>query len=239
MRRRAAATLPLLVIGTAGCLGQPVSEQGAEIRWLYDLFMAAAAVVFVVVAGLIAWSIWRYRRRGDQPAPAQTHGNLKLELIWWAIPSALAFALFAASAIVLARIDDPFGQPAPAGRLTVRVDGFQWQWRFTYEELGVVVAGTPDEQPALVLPVDEPVTLVIRSEDVIHAFFVPALLIKRDAVPGMDNRLVVTLTEEGEYTGQCAEFCGLLHEQQRFSVRAVSADAFEGWLRDQRAAAAP
>ena len=220
----------------AACLPEAGTSQGREVAWLYNVFLVAAGIVFVVVVGLMAWSVVRYRGTPgrDVRLPVQAHGHLGLEVAWWAIPTALVALLVVLTATVLAQVDDR----ADAPEVTVHVEGFQWGWRFTYEEHGVVVLGTAQEPASIHLPVDQPIAFVITSDDVIHSFSIPRFLIKRDAVPGRENRFDVVIEEEGTYTGQCGEFCGLLHSYQLFSIEAVSPDAFEAWIAE-RAAGAP
>ncbi len=233
-RRRGARAL-LLLAGTltatalGGCTLAPATVQGDRVQSLYNLFLISAAVVFVIVAGLIGWNIIRYRDRGESELPAQTHTNLALELTWWALPTILVIILFTVSAIVLNTNDAQVSNPD----LQVKVEGSQWQWTFTYPASGVVVAGTPTSIPELVLPVDEVIDFELVSHDVIHSFFIPHFLVKRDVIPGVDNHLQLTINEEGTYAGQCAEFCGLYHDRMLFTVRAVSQADFTAWLAAQ------
>src|SRR6266571_2992094 len=138
--RRALRTLGYVAVPAvssviAGCTASPVTVEADQVRVLYDIFLVAAGAVFVVVAGLIGWSIVRYRSRGSTELPAQTRTNLALELIWWALPTALVIGLFIASAQVLGQVDrtaDP--------SVNLRVEASQWQWRFTYLTQGVVIS---------------------------------------------------------------------------------------------------
>ncbi len=221
-----------IVVGTVllvGCTPQPATVEAQDVSWLYGVFMVAAAVVFVITAGLIGWSVVRYRaREGDDALPAQTNSNVALEIVWWLLPTLLVAGLFVLSAGVMARED----AGANGSALQIRVEGFQWQWRFVYADSGVEVIGTLDHPPEMVVPVGRPVTLELTSADVIHSFYVPAFLVKRDTIPGQTNHLTITVNEAGTYRGQCAEFCGLYHAGMLFSVRAVSADEFDAWLAD-------
>jgi cytochrome c oxidase subunit 2 len=217
-------------LGLAACAPAPATAEGGDIKFLYDIFLVVAAGVFLLVAGLIGWSIVRYRAPDDADLPPQTEANVRLELLWWALPTILVIGLFILTAGVLNRVD---ARAADGGSLVVRVTGFQWQWRFDYEESGVSVVGLPDERPEAVVPVGEPITFVLESPDVQHSFYVPRFIMKRDVVPGRENRVDVTIDEEGTYTGLCAEFCGLLHAEMYFTIRAVSPDAFEAWLAEE------
>lgn len=217
----------------AGCLPEAATAQGREVSRLYGAFMIAAAAVFVVVAALLAWSIVRYRGPPgrDVEQPRHVHGNTLLEVAWWAIPTALVAVLAAGTIGVLAEVDAR--EPAP--EVTVEVDGFQWGWRFTFPDEGVTVTGTAEDPPAIQLPVGETIAFIINSEDVVHSFSIPQFLIKRDAVPNVENRFDVTIEEEGLYGGQCGEFCGLLHSRQTFTIEGVTREAFDAWIEEQGA----
>ncbi|HET6380080.1 MAG TPA: cytochrome c oxidase subunit II [candidate division Zixibacteria bacterium] len=210
----------------AGCMPEPVTTEGARVSALYGIFLAAAAVVFVVVAGLIGWSIVRYRATDDDRLPSGTHENIRLELLWWALPTLLVIGLIILTAQVLTEVDRRTEDPD----LTVNVTGSQWQWEFAYQGTDVVVTGLPDQPPVVVLPVGRRIAFNLSSPDVIHSFWVPQFLIKRDVLPDKTNRMELTIEEEGTYSGVCGEFCGLLHHRMLFSIEAVPADAFDRWL---------
>lgn len=221
-------TLALLGLVLPGCLPTAVTAQGRDVAWLYDLFLVAAAVVFAIVAALIGWSVVRYRGAPgrDAPPPEAVHGSLGLEIVWWAVPTALVAVLIGFTWVVLGQVDAREEEPA----LTVGVEGFQWGWRFTYEDAGVVVSGTAADPPTLTLPTGRTIAFVITTTDVVHSFNVPNFLIKRDAIPNRENRFDVVIEMPGTYGGQCGEFCGLLHARQLFEIDAVPPDRFDAWL---------
>ncbi len=222
----------------AGCGSYPgATEQGRAIHSLYDLFFAVAAVIFVLVEGLIVWSAVRYRRRDDL-LPPQFHGNNLLELAWTAIPLILVAVLFAISWQAIGKVDAKASSP----RVTVVVQAFQWSWNFTYAGVRVPTSpGTPPQDltikgsiarlPELVLPVGEPIRVVEQSKDGIHSFYVPAFNFKRDAIPGRTNTFDVTIDRPGSYHGQCAQFCGLYHSKMLFRIRAMPPADYQAWLR--------
>ncbi len=212
---------------TTSCAPQGSTSQGREISSLYDIFLWIAAGVFLVTAGLIAWSIIRYRAKpGDDDLPEQFHQNLKLEVTWFAIPQILVVVLFVLSAFALNEVNEESPEPDAV----VDVTGFQWGWRFTYDGSGKEVVGTPQEPAKVLVPVGN-VSFVLTSADVVHSFYVPDFLIKRDAVPGRDTRIDVNV-DAGVYDGVCAEFCGLLHARMPFTIEAVSQEAFQQWLQE-------
>jgi cytochrome c oxidase subunit II len=229
-RRRPIVALGGLGLALGGCAPQAVNEQGDAVKALYDVFSIVAAVIFVIVAGLIAWSIIRYRAKpGDNELPEQFHTNIKLEVLWFAIPTVIVVGLFITSALVLNNINEEAAEPAAV----INVRAFQWGWRFDFEDTGVTLTSRPDDPAAISLPVGEPITFVISSNDVVHSFYIQEFLVKRDAIPGKENRLAITINEEGTYDGQCAEFCGLLHSEMSFTINAVPPDEYQAWLDEQ------
>jgi cytochrome c oxidase subunit 2 len=226
---RVGAPLLVLALAASGCLlpPDPVTEAGKDVFNLYLVVLALAALVFIGVEGFILYAIFRYRRQpGDDVLPEQHHGNNTIEIIWTIIPTVIVLILFVASVITLGEVEGRSEDPG----VTIEVDGFQWQWTFSYPE-GGTTTGTIGSPPTLVVPVDEPVRLVLNSLDVNHAFYVPQFLIKRDLIPvgenGEPNELEFTITEEGTYAGQCAEFCGTAHADMKFVVDAVSRAAYD------------
>jgi cytochrome c oxidase subunit II len=184
-----------------------------------------AAVVFVVVAGLLVWSMIRYRRRGDE-LPRQVHGNNRLELTWTLIPLLLVIVLFVITIQGQNRALEKAGRPA----LEVDVLAFQWSWRFDYQGQGVQVVGAPGNVPELVVPVGQPVRIRLRSADVVHSFYVPRTLFKRQAIPGRTTEFDLTFERVGTYQGHCVQFCGLAHADMLFRVKVVSPGEFQSWL---------
>jgi cytochrome c oxidase subunit II len=236
-RARLIGTVMVSVLVLAGCGSlTPVTEQGVEIRDLYNLLFIAAAIVFVLVEAAIVFAVVRYRRRGDM-LPPQFHGNNLLEVVWTVVPLLIVAGLFVLGWGVLTRVEAKADNP----RVTVNVVGFQWQWQFTYQGERVplpadqppedlTVKGTIAKPPVMVLPVGEPIRFNTEAQDVIHSFYVREFLFKRDAFPGHLNTFDLTITTPGDYGGQCTEYCGLAHQAMRFTVRAVPRPQFEEWL---------
>ncbi|HXF37970.1 MAG TPA: cytochrome c oxidase subunit II, partial [Actinomycetota bacterium] len=221
--------VPALAVGVAACsagLPSPGTEQGEEIAGLWRVFVGAAILVGGTVVALIAWSVLRYRGRGDTP-PADFREHVPLEILYTAVPVLIVAALFALTVRTERAVDALPPRPA----VTVHVTGFTWQWRFEYVGMGVAIVGTPQASPEMVLPAGERVRFVLTSDDVIHAFYVPGFLFKRDAIPGRVNVFEVVAPSPGTWPGRCAEFCGLGHAAMTFTVRVVPRAEFEAWLR--------
>lgn len=188
----------------------------------------AACAVGAVVLGLIVFVLVRYRRRGDDDSlPSQNPYNIPIEILYTIVPVLIVAVLFAFTLHTENQVDHLSADPD----LVVEVVGFQWQWQFTYRDQGIVVTGdSASNPPDLVLPVGETVRLVLVSHDVIHSFWVPDFLHKRDLIPGVDNEIDVDVVRAGVYVGRCAEYCGLDHDKMNFTVRAVTPAEFADWV---------
>ena len=242
---RAGALLALALLATACGMvpPEPHTREAKEVFWLYNVILVMGGIVFVAVEGFIVYSVFRYRRRDDR-LPTQVHGNNLVEVIWTAIPTVIVLILFVLSTLTLNSISQ-----AAANPLVIEVEGKQWSWVFHYlDDDGdpsndVILQGTAGAGGVMALPVGEPVHLKLVSNDVIHSFFVPAFLVKQDLMPLPEakppNKLEFTVTEEGTYAGQCAEFCGDLHAQMTFTVEAMSRSDFDAWIAAQRAGESP
>jgi cytochrome c oxidase subunit 2 len=231
--RRLAPILFVPVLASCSSFGAPSggTQQGEAINHLWRIFFVAALSVAAVVYGLIVWSIVRYRRRSSaEELPPQFRANIPVEVIYTVIPVLVVIGLFAATFRTETKVEHVSSNPR------VRVDAlaFTWGWRFTYEGSGVTVASGPEGgPPQLVLPLGQTVRIHLTSNDVIHAFYVPGFLFKRDATPGHPTDFDFTPSRAGTYLGECAEFCGLDHAFMTFTVRVVTPGQFTVWLRQQ------
>lgn len=198
----------------------------------------AALVVGIITWGLMIWCIVAYRRRkGTVGFPRQNSFNLPLEVFYLTIPLFMVLVFFYFTDSDQKAIDDR-SQPAD---VVVDVEGKQWAWDFNYKKGDVVTedlheAGVQahltgndidkEKLPTLYLPVNKSVDLELNSRDVIHSFWVPAFLQKRDMIPGKTNYIRFTPTKEGTYDGKCAELCGEYHSEMLFRVKVVSESEF-------------
>jgi cytochrome c oxidase subunit II len=238
-----AGALVALVLLAAACgmvPPEPHTKEAKQVFWLYNVVLVMGGIVFVGVEGFIVYSVFRYRRRDDR-LPTQIHGNNLVEVIWTAIPTVIVLILFVLSTLTLNSISQAATHPG----VSIEVDGQQWSWTFHYLDddndptNDVIVQGTAHSGGVMAVPVGEPIHLTLVSNDVIHSFYVPAFLVKRDLIPlpeaKQPNELEFTVTDEGTYSGQCAEFCGDLHAQMTFSVEAMSRADFDAWIQAARA----
>ncbi|MDE2932999.1 MAG: cytochrome c oxidase subunit II [Chloroflexota bacterium] len=233
-----AALLALLATGTASAI-QPrgITDEAHLMNDLFWIVTIAGLVVFGLVGAALVYAMIRYRRQNDE-LPPQFHGGGKIEAAMVGVPVLIVIGLFTISMIILVQIDDKAEDEA----LTIDVTGFQFSWQFAYnlDDLGtntdpnaegtIAVIGTPANDPILYMPVDEPVEFLLKSNDVIHSFYVKDFLYKLDLIPGRVNSFTVTARETGDFSAQCAELCGTNHALMRFTVRVVERDEFDAWV---------
>ena len=225
---------------------EPATSQAREINGLYTIVFGIAAVIFFVVEALIIWSVVRYRRRpGDDELPPQTHGHNLAEVIWTVVPTAIVIFLFFVSWQTLNSIEAVSANPD----LRVRAVAGQFQWTFDYlAEDGETVlfsqTAPTGAEGGLFLPAGRTTHLKLSSPDVIHSFYVPQVLFKRDVVPGIVNEFDLTIEPDDAgqtFRGQCAELCGTGHRIMVFEVHALEPGAFQAWYdgKIQAASATP
>jgi cytochrome c oxidase subunit 2 len=224
-----------------GHFGWPGKGISLQAHKMYDLWIAstiAALVVGVFVWGLIFWCIIRYRKRGDE-LPVQTRFNMPMEVLYTVAPVLIVAVLFYYTAIVQTDVDKLSRNPD----VTVEVVAFKWNWQFNYrngvgEQADTVAStiGSTDVIPLLVLPSGRKIRFEETSRDVIHSFWVPEMLFKRDVMPGnVRNQFEVTLDKEGRYVGRCAELCGSYHAFMQFELVVVSPDRYKTFLDAKKA----
>jgi cytochrome c oxidase subunit II len=202
----------------------PTDASGAagDIDTLYDVLLICSVPVFVLVMTIAIYSVVRFRAKpGDMGDGPPIHGNTKLEVIWVTIPFIMVTALAIYGWIVLDDIE-----AKAQDEMVVNVTGQQFTWTFEYPEDKV-------NSNELVLPVDQPIEFKIKTNDVLHSFWVPAFRLKSDAVPGLTTIIRLTPDRVGRYEVVCAELCGLGHSTMRQFVRVLPADDFDGWIEDQ------
>jgi len=176
------------------------------------------------VMSVAIYSVLLFRAKpGDLSDGAPIHGNTKLEIVWVTIPFIMVSALAAYGWVVLNDIEEK-----QANSMVIDVTAQQFAWRFNYPDEGKVKSNQ------LVLAKDRPVEFNVRTEDVLHSFWVPEFRLKTDAVPGLTTKIRVTPSRLGEYEVVCAELCGLGHSTMRQDVRVVSQEEFAAWIGEQK-----
>lgn len=239
-----AGSLALTGVLVSGCdwprFGWPdgVTTQGIRMREFWTGSFIAALIVGVGVWGLMFWAMIAYRKRKNSPLyPKQTKENLPLELAYTAIPFVMIATLFyftvTTENFVLDKQDNPDQR--------VSIVGFKWNWQFGYPGTAtptggeVQTIGTSNEVPILVLPVGRVIQYEQSSKDVIHSFWVPEYLFKRDVFPdpeanNQENIYQNTIERTGAFVGRCAELCGTYHSAMNFEVRALEPALFDQYL---------
>jgi len=237
-----AAALAVLLVALTGCANDtftrlgfppPITKQGDVVLHLWQGSWIAGMAVACLVWGLILWAVIFHRKRGDR-LPPQVRYNLPIEILYTALPFVLIAVLFYYTAKDENTIDAIPAKPA----VTVNVVGYQWSWQFSYPQYNVTDNGVmyPGPLPLLELPTGETVKFNLTSPDVIHAFWVPEFLFKRDVIPGHPNHFAVTLTKTGTYIGHCSELCGLYHSRMLFTLKVVTPAQFQQWIHARQAA---
>jgi cytochrome c oxidase subunit 2 len=196
--------------------------------------LTVCAAIFLVVAGLLTFTIIRFRRRKDDGhEPAQVYGSNHIEIAWTVIPILIVFVLTMATARVVVAIQN---KSAPKDALEVTVIGHQWWWEFRYPDLGIVTANE------LHVPVSTSAkaavtVLKLQSADVAHSFWVPQLAGKTDLIPNRTNSMWIDPRQEGTFLGNCAEYCGTQHANMLLRVVVQSQADFANWTAQQRLSA--
>jgi cytochrome c oxidase subunit 2 len=245
----------VLVLALVVLLISPSPEHGGspnanDINTLYWWALSLGAIIFVIVEGVLIYSLIKFRHRRGGPEPAQIRGNTTLEVGWTIGAASFLVILTTVTFVYLGDIENPkpskpgaqlagvqfasLGQAdVPGGeRLTIRVNSQQYLFRYDYDAKG-------DDQVFsyvdMYVPVGITVVLKITSSDVVHSFWIPKLGPKTDAVPGHTSDTWFRVDKPGEYVGQCAELCGDNHADMRARVIALPPDEFAAWQERQAA----
>jgi cytochrome c oxidase subunit 2 len=230
-----------------------VTEISEEIYGLHMLIFGICVVIAVVVFGAMIYSIFAHRKSLGV-TPATFSHSTKAEIIWTVIPILILVGMAVPAAETMVRLEDSRNSD-----MTVKVTGYQWKWRYDYIDEGFGFFSTLAESSnlarqldsgidpntvenylldvdnPLVVPVDAKVRLLITAADVIHAWWVPDLGGKKDAVPGFVNEMWFQAKEPGVYRGQCAELCGRDHGFMPVVVNVLPRDDYDAWLADRTA----
>ena len=216
-------------------------------RDVYDLHMLIlwiCVIIGIVVFGAMFISIVLHRKAAGHKA-AHFHHSTLAEILWTVVPFVILVACAIPATNTLIDMED-----TSEAEITIKVTGYQWLWKYEYIEDGVsfysslapssrnAIYGDPwavdnyllEVDKPLVLPVGKKVRFLLTADDVIHAWWVPALGMKKDAIPGFVNEIWAVIEEPGTYRGQCAELCGKDHGFMPIVVEAVSEDKYKQWV---------
>jgi cytochrome c oxidase subunit 2 len=207
----------------------PQSPQTHAIFNLWVVSIIVFAAIFVIVTGIVAYSLMRFRWREGEPDPKQIGGNTRVEIIWTVIPLLIVTFLFALTARTMS-----FSDPEPPSEPDLIVTGHQWWWEARYPKSGVITANE------IHIPIGRAISIRLESADVLHEFWVAELTRKMTTVPGHPNHIWLQADRPGVFLGVCSEFCGTQHAWMRFTVVAQDPGEFAAWEQSQlEAAAAP
>ena len=220
-----------------------VTEISREVFNLHMLIYWICVAIGVVVYGVMMYSIIMHRKSRGHKA-AQFHESTTVEIIWTLVPLAILLLMAIPASKTLVAMEN-----TADADLTIKITGYQWLWEYEYLDDDInfySVLATPREEiyaqkeksehyllevdNELVLPINKKVRFLITSNDVLHAWWVPDLAVKRDAIPGFINEAWAKIEEPGVYRGQCAELCGRDHGFMPIVVRAVAQDEYEQWI---------
>jgi cytochrome c oxidase subunit 2 len=213
----------------------PAGSDAASVARLWWVFLVICSVVYALVIGALWLAIYRARRRNAVPAvaaAARSDARARLAVATAVAASALVLlGMLAADFIVGRSVLEE--QHPPGDPVRIRVTAQQFWWQVEYDD--AIPSQRVLTANELVVPVGRPIELQLRSKDVIHSFWLPALAGKKDLIPGVTNTLRFSVLRPGYYEGQCAEFCGYQHANMRTLLAAVSGEEFEAWKSRQRA----
>lgn len=244
----ATAGLAMAYTGERYNIPMGVTEISREVHGLHMLIFWVCVAIAVVVFGAMFYSVFAHRR-SVHPKPADFHESTTVEIIWTAIPFVILISMAIPAAGTLIKMDD-----SRNAEMTVKVTGYQWKWQYEYlgedvkffstlaadsnraRQLGSGIDPNTVENylvevdNALVLPEDTKVRFLITANDVIHAWWVPAFAVKKDAIPGYVNEIWTKVDEPGTYRGVCAELCGRDHGFMPIVVKVLPKDEYKAWL---------
>ena len=219
----------------------PASPPAESIRNLSFLVLAITSFIFVVVEGVLIYSIIRFRQRRalETLEPPQVYGSQPIEIAWTVAPALIVMVIVLVTIRTLweVNVNPPEEKPGD-NALFVTVVGRQWWWEFDYDHyngrpLGFITANEL-HIPASEEGVPRPVYLTLKSADVCHSFWVPRLAGKTDLLPGRTNHMWFQTSDRGLFLGQCAEFCGPQHANMLLRVVVDSPQDFQNWLENQQ-----
>ena len=246
-------TLPLGVIAELGLnMGSGVTPISQKVYDMHMISLTVVTVIGILVFGVMFWSIFHHRKsRGVKPA--QFSHSTTVEVIWTTIPLIIIIGLAIPATKLLIEMDD-----TSDSALTVKAVGYQWKWKYEYLEDDLTIYSNLDEKSVelsqrvdgvnpmehenylldvdepLVLPTNTKIRILTTANDVIHAWWVPDLGWKRDAIPGFINDNWTMINEPGTYRGQCTEICGKGHGYMPIVVKAVSMEEYKTWVAEKK-----
>ena len=212
--------MQMLSVAAAAGAAVPIAYPAEQWDQMYDIWLALAVGIYLIVAVPMVYFLVRYRyRKVHNEKGAVEEGSTGVEVLWTVVPLIAVIYLAVQGAVFYTNQRTP-----PADAIEVKTEGMMWAWSFEY----------PDGKQSineLVVPVGKPITLLLTSRDVIHAFHVPAAKTMEDAVPGRVNTMWFQFNETGEYQAFCREYCGTAHAYMLATIKVVTPEEYEAWLK--------
>jgi cytochrome c oxidase subunit 2 len=231
----------------------PVTKIAEEQHFLHWLMMIICMVIFVLVFGVMFYSIWKHRKSvGHQPA--SFHESIKVEIAWTVTPLIIVILMAIPATKTIVSSKDTSNAD-----ITIKATGYQWRWGYDYikgEGDGIAFLSSLDNEQRmmsnsgakgvdidnyllkvnnpLVVPVNKKIRIITTSSDVIHAFAVPAFGIKQDAIPGFVRDTWFKAEKTGDFYGQCQELCGKEHAYMPIHVKVLSEADYTAWVKAQQ-----
>jgi cytochrome c oxidase subunit 2 len=218
----------------------PVKEQLTD---FHNLLVVVITGITLLVLALLIYVMVRFNSRSN-PAPTRTSHNTVIEVLWTVVPVIILVIIAVPSFKVLYYMDK-----TQDAEMTLKVTGRQWYWDYSYPDQGDIGFSSymiPDDEikpgqkrllevdNRIVLPVDTNIRILVTAGDVIHSWAMPALGIKKDAIPGRINETWARIDKEGVYYGQCSEICGTNHGFMPIAIEAVSKERFQQWVEEAK-----
>jgi cytochrome c oxidase subunit 2 len=202
---------------------EDASTFAPSVDWLNNFITYVAAFSTVALTAVMLYFAIRYRRRSDNDKTANISHNTTLEVLWTVVPTVIVMWVFYYGFVVYREMRTP-----PPNSLEVVVEGFKWGWNFVYPN------GKRGSRE-LVVPIDTPIKLIMRSRDVNHSFFIPAMRIKEDVIAGTYHYQWFQPTKLGKFHIFCTEYCGLNHSQMLGELRVVTREEYQDYINDRQA----
>ena len=204
-------------------LPEAASSIAHKVDGLYNFIYGLSLIGFVLLMGVIAYFLIKFRRKTPHDKTAYLPGNTTLEVIWTAIPTIIFVAIAIWGWVVFQEMEK-----IPNADEKISLTARKWSWEFTYQN-----NESHFKSPDLIVPVGKSIVLEMVSEDVIHSFYVPSFRVKKDIVPGLTTRTWFSASKEGEYRLYCAEYCGTSHSRMTGMVKVVSLEEYDKWKQGQ------
>ncbi len=202
-------------------LPEQASEVAPKIDWIHNLITDLSVFFTVAIVGAMIYFAIRYRERDGKPHETpRIEGSHLLEIVWTVVPTIISFIIAYYGIVYYWDL-----RAVPSDALTINVRAQKWKWDFEYAN-GKATTGE------FVVPVNKPVKLVLKSRDVLHSFFVPAMRVKSDAIPNRFTYVAFTPVKTGTYQTFCTEYCGDLHSAMLAKLHVVSQDEYDRWVND-------